>query len=1067
MRKVPLLIVLLLCLFAVSVTASGQWAATYGGSDWDEASCIRQTSDGGYIVAGTTNPFGAGNEDFWVLKLSASGGIQWQKTYGTSSWEEAYSVLEADSGGYLIVGESGGGIAAMKLDKYGNIEWQKRYWGAYLGYAASSSVQQTSDGGFVIAGRTWLGPSTDYWVLKLAANGEIQWQKAYGGSSWDQAYAIQQTADEGYIVAGTTNSFGMGNSDYWILKLNAVGNIQWQKTYGGCSWDQAYAVQETADGGYIVAGSTESFGAGNSDFWVLKLNATGVIQWERTYGGSSWDEAYVIQETADGGYVLAGYSWSFGGYSWILKLTANGAIERQKTIGGTSWIQARSIQETLDDGYIVGGSAYSLDTDSEDFFVARLDADLNIPLCGLISSTYVTGQTSSATVWTSSASVWMTDTFASTTTATVTATNVVRNFICAPSVSFPDPELEHAIRVALNKPTGPLTIDDLESLTALYAEDNHITDLTGLELCANLRVLDLGKLGTSNEISDLSPLSGLNNLLWLYLDGNNITDLSPLEYLTNLVTLCLYGNEITDLAALSGLVNLERLLLGANKITDLAPLTGLTSLRTLDLKGNNITNIQPLLANTGLGAGDSVNLQENCLDLDEGSPAMHVINILKDRGVEVTYEPQRRLVVSDFNASDREDEKVTLAWTNPSGSDLSKIVLRRKTGGYPQDHTDGTLVYQESSPRRGKSETYVDKNLINDTAYYYAIFCEDTNDCWHDLVIVGENADTGTPGGGPDQTHTYDDGWQLVSIPFVPAGAPGPPPVPPARTAMPMSMASDIFGGVLYRWDASAGKYVHPTEVEPQLGYWLKVSPGGKTVSIVGDVITQNTSIDVSASGWHMISTPWSYAKADILVSRGTNGDGNGPPPLPEIVTWAQAVAKGWVSNTIWGYSCGDFFSASSLDPWSGYWVRVLDPGEELVLILQHSQANPTSLDVATASVAAIGVAAEPPLPPREILASLESLSVKVVPNPVADIHTARFYVQANAFVQQIKVQIFDLSGRPVYESKWGENGLAWHVENLQGEILANGVYLYQVYVRIEGVEEPIVSGIGKVAVCR
>jgi Leucine-rich repeat (LRR) protein len=992
----------------------------------DRVSSILEVSDGGYVVTGTTSSFGAGSRDIWVLKLDQNGDVEWQRSYG--GWSSESVLLP--------------------------------------------SAQQTSDGGYIIAGTTesfGIG-NGDYWLLKLNAAGDIQWQRTYGGSSWDQLYAIQETSDHGYIIAGITESFGVGSIDCWILKLGPTGIVQWEMTYGGTSADGVVAIWQTADGGYIVAGITESFGAGGMDCWILKLDSTGAVQWEKTYGGVGDDIAASIQQAADGGYIVAGITESFGpgtSNAWVLKLFANGNIDWQRTYGGSNGNQAFFIQQTLDGGYIVTGTTDSFSAGSNDYLVLKLNETGNIPSCGLISSTYVTGVASSATVQTSSATVVETLISPLATAATVTVTNAVRNFICAPSVSFPDPELEHAIRVALNKPTGPLTIDDLESLTALYAEDNHITDLTGLELCANLRVLDLGKLGTSNEISDLSPLSGLNNLLWLYLDGNEITDLSPLQYLTNLVALCLYGNEITNLAGLSGLINLERLLLGANKITDLTPLTALTSLRTLDLKGNNITDIQPLLANTGLGAGDSLNLQKNCLNLDEGSPAMHVINILKDRGVEVIYEPQRRLVVSDLNASNGEDEKVTLTWTNPSGSDLSKIVIRRKTGGYPQDHTDGTLVFPDSSPRRGKSETYVNKNLINDTAYYYAIFCEDTNDYWHDLVIVGENADTGTPGGGPDRTHTYDDGWQLVSIPFVPAGAPGPPPIPPARTTMPMSMASDIFGGVLYRWDASAGKYLHPTEVEPQLGYWLKVPPGSKTVSIVGDVITQNISIDVSASGWHMISTPWSYAKADILVSRGTNGDGNGPPPLPEIVTWAQAVAKGWVSNTIWGYSCGEFFSASSLDPWSGYWVRVLDPGEELVLILQHSQANPTSLDVATASVAAVSVAAEPPLPPREILASLEDLSVKVVPNPVADIHTARFYVQANAFVQQIKVQIFDLAGRPVYESEWGENGLAWHVENLQGEILANGVYLYQVLVRVEGIEEPIVSGVGKVAVCR
>jgi hypothetical protein len=209
----------------------------------------------------------------------------------------------------------------IKLDANGNIQWQKKYAGI-LGDLAQS-VQQTSEGGYIVAGMM----KGEVWVLKLNSAGETQWQKTYGNSCVDANFSIQQTQEGGYIMASVSLTFGAGYTDIWIVKLNPNGEIEWQKTYGGSGFDLAHSIQQTQDGGYVVAGWTGSFGAGDKDAWVLKLDANGEIEWQKTYGGSGFDLAHSIQQTQDGGYVVAGWTETFGAGNmdvWVLKLDANG-----------------------------------------------------------------------------------------------------------------------------------------------------------------------------------------------------------------------------------------------------------------------------------------------------------------------------------------------------------------------------------------------------------------------------------------------------------------------------------------------------------------------------------------------------------------------------------------------------------------------------------------------------------------------------------------------------------------------------------------------------------------------
>jgi len=269
--------------------------------------------------------------------------IQWQKAMGGSAYDVAYDVAPARDGGYIMVGyttsddgDVSGGKGSydywiVKVNSSGTIQWQKTYGGSIDEYA--TSVQQTADGGYIVTGhtRSYDGDVTgyrnsyDYWVIKLNGNGDLQWQRALGGNSSDVSYAIQQAADGGYIVAGFSYSTdgdvtgNHGNSDYWVVKLSGTGAIQWQRTLGGSAEDRAFSIQQTTDGGYIVAGSSRSNDGdvtgnhGDMDFWVVKLSGSGALQWQKSLGGAGGETANAVRQTADGGYIVAGYTESTGG----------------------------------------------------------------------------------------------------------------------------------------------------------------------------------------------------------------------------------------------------------------------------------------------------------------------------------------------------------------------------------------------------------------------------------------------------------------------------------------------------------------------------------------------------------------------------------------------------------------------------------------------------------------------------------------------------------------------------------------------------------------------------------
>ena len=406
------------------------WQKSLGGSGYDEIRSIQPTSDGGFILAGFSDSNDGdvsanhGGNDYWVVKLDDTGNITWQKSLGGSNDDFAYSIQLTADGGYVVAGQSasndgdvsgnngGNDYWVVKLDSTGNIVWQKSLGGS--NDEVGSFIQITTDGSYIITGHSNSNDgdvsgnhgSYDYWVVKLDSTGNIVWQKSLGGSNNEESYScIQPTSDGGYIFAGSSISNdgdvsgNHGYNDYWVVKLDDSGNIVWQKSLGGSTQDEAHSVQLTSDGGYIVTGYTTSNDgdvSGNNggwDFWVIKLDSSGNIVWQKSLGGSSYEYADFIKPMSSSDYIVVGSSYSNDGdvsgnhglYDyWVVRFNSTGNLVWQKSMGGSSQEFGNFIQPTTDGGYIVAGSSGSNDGEvsgnhgHSDGWLVKLSPDLGL-----------------------------------------------------------------------------------------------------------------------------------------------------------------------------------------------------------------------------------------------------------------------------------------------------------------------------------------------------------------------------------------------------------------------------------------------------------------------------------------------------------------------------------------------------------------------------------------------------------------------------------------------------------------------------------------------------------------
>jgi len=363
-----------------------EWNQTYGGTDFDEGYSVAQTSDGGYIITGFTGSFGAGQEDVWLIKTDENGIEEWNQTYGRADPDGGFCVKQTSpDGGYIIAGATdsfGGGseVWLIKTDENGIEEWNRTYGGA--GADWGFCVKQTSpDGGYIITGWTYsFGGGSEVWLVKTNASGAEEWNQTYGRAGIDRGRCVVQTTDGGYIITGSTTSFGDGD-EVWLIKTYPDGAEEWNRTYGGAGADYAYCVRQTSDGGYIITGDTGSFGDPDGDVWLIKTDASGAEEWNQTYGGTDVDMGFFVVQTSDGGYIITGGTTSFGdieGDVWLIKTDASGNEKWNQTYGATDEDWGYCVEQTSDGGYIIAGGTNSFDGRGYDFWLVKVFHDVPV-----------------------------------------------------------------------------------------------------------------------------------------------------------------------------------------------------------------------------------------------------------------------------------------------------------------------------------------------------------------------------------------------------------------------------------------------------------------------------------------------------------------------------------------------------------------------------------------------------------------------------------------------------------------------------------------------------------------
>ena len=359
----------------------------FSGSN-DNANAIRQTPDGGYIVCGSTQSYGAGSIDVYLAKYDANAALQWSKTYGTPNYEAGYHVIITVDSGYLVsgglldTGQTTTDMLLFKTDASGVVQWSKQYGGIMSEQASSlEGIQQTSDMGYIMTGTTNGYDaiiSNNIALVKTDSQGDTLWTKVYTAPGFDQALAVQQTFDGGYIICGRTNEFGAGQLDALLIKTDSTGVIEWTKAYGGAEGEEAMCVKQTPDSGFILTGATYSFVIGYADIYVIKTNSNGDVQWSRSYGEIGLEASYSICTTIDGGYAITGFTESYispASHSTrgddssnvvLLKIDSAGLIQWSHLYGGLLLDEAYCVTQTSDTGYVIAATTRSFGSDSTD-----------------------------------------------------------------------------------------------------------------------------------------------------------------------------------------------------------------------------------------------------------------------------------------------------------------------------------------------------------------------------------------------------------------------------------------------------------------------------------------------------------------------------------------------------------------------------------------------------------------------------------------------------------------------------------------------------------------------------
>lgn len=364
-------------LFCKTANAQFTFEKSIGGSANDNSTMLIRTSDNGFALLGNTYSSGAGDYDICLIKLNAYGDTLWTRTYGGSGEEYAVGIAQTADDGYVIsgytksFGASAKDVFLLRTDQSGTVMWMKRF--AAPGEDYGNNVQQTADGGFILTASSTVAGNNNYsaYLIKTDANGDTLWTRTFGGALEDDGNYVQKTQDGGYIITGTTLSFGAGGVDIYVVKTNSGGDTLWTRTYGGSQGDYGFSVRQLDNGEYIITGVTSSFGAGSYDSYLMKLDINGNVLWTKVYGGTDWDSGFSMEQTSDNGFIILGQSFSFGTNSdiYLIKTDANGDTLWTRSFGGSGYEYQSCILQTSDQGYLISASEESFGSGRNIYFI--------------------------------------------------------------------------------------------------------------------------------------------------------------------------------------------------------------------------------------------------------------------------------------------------------------------------------------------------------------------------------------------------------------------------------------------------------------------------------------------------------------------------------------------------------------------------------------------------------------------------------------------------------------------------------------------------------------------------
>lgn len=365
--------------------SNNSFCLTIGGTGNESAVDIAKTNDNGSIICGYTNSYGQGLEDCYFVKLDSIGQIEWTKTLGGANVDKAYSIVQTTDGGYAFTGitqsfgAGGNDVYIGKLTSTGSLSWTKTIGGPSSDYG--NSIIETSDGGLAVAG--WYGVTAanyDAYLIKMDASGNITFSNTYGGLGEDVAYSIFQNVDGSYILAGYTKTYGSGLKDCYVLKISITGSLQWSKTIGGSLDEESFSIIQTSDGGFALAGVTQTYGAGGNDCYLVKLNSSGNLLWTKTIGGLNSDYFKSIQQRANNNIVACGwYGINAGNYDlYITEFDNFGQFISGKTVGSSGIETGQSVVITDDNCLITAGYSDNIGSGLNDMYIVQFDSLNNI-----------------------------------------------------------------------------------------------------------------------------------------------------------------------------------------------------------------------------------------------------------------------------------------------------------------------------------------------------------------------------------------------------------------------------------------------------------------------------------------------------------------------------------------------------------------------------------------------------------------------------------------------------------------------------------------------------------------